>query len=579
MNKIISEKKIILRLTIIKLLLLTIANLAFSQQFCITGYVYNTATDQPLEGANVVIRGTKIGAATDTSGEYQIIVPSLGNYEIEVSFVGFETVTKKIDISDEQEIMLNFRLKESIVSIEGIYVKSAREGITITGRMTIVDVEKFTEAARVYRLEEILARMAGIDIYRTGSVANPTQLVSMRGCNDLRFVIAVDGRAWSSPSHEDCPIDWSALTTDDIERIEIIRGGGTVLYDGAMGGIINIVRKSGTTEKGFTKPKITARIGLEALRTKKGSISVKGGIGSLGYFLSSGVDFSDGYLRNERMEGYDFSGNLHYNLPRVHGKISLSYKRHTSDMGYPVINDPLRTDYDANYPVVSEGGDLIRKWNDNVYPGGVSYRRRKMDFIDLIYEQPVKKATAILNLFANAGQDDDLAYCYRYTTFIDSITGDTTIVPMLKQLASISNEYTYGTSFRIEVKNVELHSFIFGADYRNLGTFAIKEDSIMGVEIEVPEGKDAIPDWFRLVGVFAEDQFKASSAINLTIGIRWSYLDEWTMPTYKNPATGDSGRVHFYYNALLPKLSASYSFSDSTIIYASVNRDWHVPNC
>jgi len=561
------------------ILVFTMAHTTFSQQFCITGYVYNAATNQALEGANVILKGTKIGATTDINGEYQIFIPSPGGYEIEVSYIGFETATQMIDVSDEHRVRLDFNLKESIISVEGISVQSARQGIVVTNRMTIIDVERFTEATRVYRLEEILARMAGIDIYRTSSVANPTQLVSMRGCNDVRFVVAVDGRAWSSPSHEDCPIDWSALTTDDIERIELIRGGGTVLYDGAMGGIINIVRKRGTTEKGFTKPKITARFGLEALRTKKGSISVKGGISSLGYFLSSGFDLSDGYLRNERMEGYDFSGNLHYNLPRVNGKISLFYKRHTSDIGYPVINDPLRTDYDANYPVVPEGGDLIRKWNDNVYPGGVSYRYRKMDFIDLIYEQPVKRATAILNLFANAGYDDDFAYCYRYTMLVDSVTGDTTIVPVLKQLASISSEYTYGASFRIEIKNVELHSFTFGADYRNLGTFAIKEDSIMGIEIEVPEGKDAIPDWFRLVGVFAEDQFKASSAINLTIGIRWSYLDEWTMPTYKNPATGDSGRVHFYYNALLPKFSASYSFPDSTIICASVNREWHVPNC
>lgn len=561
------------------LLMFSIANMALAKQIYITGYVCNAATSQALEGANVIIRGTNIGTATDFNGAYEIYVPLAGSYAIEVSYVGFETVTKMINISDEQTVTLDFNLKESIISIEGISVQSARKGIVVTNRMTIIDVEKFTEAARVFRLEEILERMAGIDIYRTGSVANPTQLVSMRGCNDLRFVIAVDGRAWSSPSHEDCPIDWSALTTDDIERIEIIRGGGTVLYDGAMGGIINIVRKRGTTGKGFTKPKITARIGLEALRTKKASINVKGNIGSLGYFLSSGLDLSDGYLRNERMEGYDFSGNLRYSLVRINGKISLSYKRHTSDMGYPVINDPLRTDYDANYPVVPEGGDLIRKWNDNVYPGGVSCRYRKMDFIDLIYEQPVKEATAILNLFANVGQDDNLAYCYRYTILIDSVTGDTTIVPMLKQLASISNEYTYGASFRIEVKNVESHSFTFGADYRNLGTFAIKEDSIMGVEIEVPEGKEAIPDWFRLVGVFAEDQFKASNNVNITFGLRWSYLDEWTMPTYKNTVTGDSGRVHFYYNVLLPKFSASYSFPDSTIIYASVNRDWHVPNC
>ena len=391
--------------------------------------------------------------------------------------------------------------------------------------------------------------------------------------------MAVDGRAWSSPTHNDCPIDWSALTTGDIEKIELIRGGGSVLYDGAMGGIINIVRKKGIAGKGWTRPKISAQIGGEAFRSKKGNIGIKGGIGSLGYFVSGGFDLSTGYLRNEQTKGYDLSGNLYYGLPLLKGQLSLSLKRHYTRADYPVINDPARSDYDPNYPIVLEGGDLVRKWSDNAYPGGVSYRYKKMDFLDLGYEQPVKKAKITMNLFGNMGDDTTYAYNCRLITKIDSVTGDTIVVPELRQTVSVSNEYTYGASCRVKMSNINLNNFTFGADYRNLGTFPVEQETIMGVVIEPAWGYEAVPDWFRLVGIFGENEFKASSAINLTIGVRWSYLDEWTMPTYKNTVTGDSGRTHFYYKALLPKFSASYTFPDSMIIYTSVNRDWHVPNC
>lgn len=568
-----------LKFIVIQILIIIMTNLIFAQQFTIKGNVCNATSKQPLDKANVMVKGTRIGTATDINGEFQILLPGPGIYEIEASHIGFESMVKTVRISDETETILAFSLKESIISIEGVTVQAVRDGIMITNRMTVIDVDEFTKANRVYRLEDLLSRMAGIDVYRTGTVGNPSQFVAMRGFNDLRFVIAVDGRALSGPSHEDCSIDWTALTTDDIEKVEIIRSGSTVLYDGAMGGIVNIVRKKENVGSGFRRPKITGQFGLEALRTKRASCSIRGGIGLLGYYLSGNMDLSSGYLRNERNENYGLSGNLHCYLPGQSGKILLAYKKHHTNMGYPVINDPVRADYDPHFPIVPEGSDLIRKWSDNVYPGGKSNRYRRMDFIDLVYEQNVKNAKTILNLFGNYGIDEELTYSYRDTTIIDSISGDTIIVPRLKQLATISNEYTYGTSFRIEFKNIEMHSFMIGFDYRNLGTFGINKDSLEGVVIDVPEGKDAIPDWYRLIGIFAEDQFKASKNINITLGLRWSYLDEWTMPTYYNPLTGDSGRVHFYYSAVLPKFSASYCFDDSTIIYTSVNREWHIPNC
>jgi iron complex outermembrane receptor protein len=562
------------RLSALMLTVLAALSLLLGETYSVIGRVCNAANQQTLEGANISVREINTAGRADKDGMFRIILPAPGLYELEASFIGFENQCRMVMVADAQPVILNFELRESYISIEGVCVRSTRPGVAFTNQMTVVDVEKFTAANRAYRVEEILSQMAGIDIYRTGTVATPSQLVSMRGFNDLRFVVAVDGRPWSGPSHNDSPIDWSALTTGDIERIELIRGGSAAQYEGALGGIINIVRKRGMTGSGITRPRITAQIGGEAFRSAKGSVGVRGGLGPVGYSFNGGYDMSSGYLRNEHNLGYDIAAALDYILP-AKGRASLSFKRHSTDFGYPVINDPLRADYDPAYPVVPEGGDLIRKWSDNVYPGGTSQRLKFMNFLDLSVDQPVSKANLALNLFSNMGDDTSYAYCYRLIQDIDTL-GDTTLVPILQQQLSVTNEYTYGASFRTKLSGINQHAFSFGADYRNLGTFPMKEDTIMGI---IVGGSDAIPDWFRNFGVYAEDQFKATAAVNITLGARWAYLDEWTMPTYKNPATGDSGRIHFYYQAFLPKVSASYTFIDSTMCYASVNRDWHIPNC
>jgi iron complex outermembrane receptor protein len=567
------NRKVTIRFRTVVFLTALAAVSAASQTFLITGRVVNAGNGQPLDRASVIVRDADIATATGADGRYELALPQAGRYDIEATYIGFELGHAAVTVTGG-EVRLDFALRESYISIEGVCVKSARDGISFSNQMTVVDVERFMAANKAYRLEEILAQMAGIDIYRTGTTASPSQLVSMRGFNDLRFVVAVDGRPWSGPSHNDSPIDWSALTTGDIERIEVIRGGGSAQYEGAMGGIINLVRKKGIGGSGITRPRFSGQVGGEAFRNARGSLGMRGGLGSLGYFLNGSYDWSRGYLRNERNRGYDASGTFDYPLP-AGGEATLSAKRHSTNVRYPVINDPQRTDYDPAYPTVPEGGDLIRKWSDNVYPGGESRRLKIMNFLDLAVTQPVAKAVLSFNLFGNMGDDSSYAYHYRLVSQVDSL-GDTILVPVLRQALSVTNEYTYGVMARLKLENINLHSFNFGAEYRNLGTLPMREDTILGI---VVGGTEAIPDWYRSLGFFTEDHFKATTAINITLGVRLAYLDEWTMPTYKNPATGDSGRIHFYYKAFLPKINASYTFPDSTMIYASVNRDWHIPNC
>ncbi|RME02062.1 MAG: carboxypeptidase-like regulatory domain-containing protein, partial [Calditrichaeota bacterium] len=77
----------------------------------IVGYVLDDSTQTPLQGANVVLLGTRLGAATDRSGRFQIPGVPPGSYTLEVRFIGYETQTVKVNFVGEPQPVLRIRLR------------------------------------------------------------------------------------------------------------------------------------------------------------------------------------------------------------------------------------------------------------------------------------------------------------------------------------------------------------------------------------------------------------------------------------------------------------------------------------
>ena len=73
------------------------------------GVVTSAETGEKLVGANVFLKGTTLGAATDMDGKYSIDVPA-GSYTVVCSFVGFER--KEVDVNVTNNMELNFALKD-----------------------------------------------------------------------------------------------------------------------------------------------------------------------------------------------------------------------------------------------------------------------------------------------------------------------------------------------------------------------------------------------------------------------------------------------------------------------------------
>ena len=84
----------------------------------LSGTVINDSTHQPIEGASVYLPQLKLGSVTDAKGNYKITSIPKGTYEIEVSSVGYATLTKQLSINEA--VTLDFTLSESATNLCGV---------------------------------------------------------------------------------------------------------------------------------------------------------------------------------------------------------------------------------------------------------------------------------------------------------------------------------------------------------------------------------------------------------------------------------------------------------------------------
>ncbi len=437
---------------------------------------------------------------------------------------------------------------DKTITLEEVLVTAFHGGaVTITPTKTIVDMRKFEKSGSVDRVEDVLMQMAGIDVMRTSTGADPQQIVMMRGLDDSRFTVALDGRPLTTPTAgADTYVDWSSLTTGDVERIEIIRSGASARYENSQGGVINIITKKG--KRGDTlKPKVTLESTYSSFDTYVERATCGGGIGNLGYFLNAGYKTSDGYLRNNSWEGEDYSGRIDYSLP-TNGTLALSYKMSRLELEYPVVNDPALASYDSSYPTVRQDADTIRRFRLISYPGGKSYKKKKADHLDFSFDQPLGDTKLSLRLFQDTGEEDSYSYQRSGTRLVQTFSGN-----------KDRQEKTVGGMLDYEMNLWDNNSLTVGYSQRRM---------------EVASK----PDIWRIQAGYFEDLLAITPKLSLNLGLRYLNVRNYTYE-YKDYGGSVSYRHLLHEDLWLPKATLSYRFNPETEAYVSANKDYHMPGC
>jgi outer membrane receptor protein involved in Fe transport len=211
----------------------------------ISGTVVDASTGEPLAGANVVVRGTIVGVATDARGEFTLNVNDTPPVTIAVSIVGYRST--EIEITEENVEGVIVELSEETILGNDVVVSASRVEETILEapvsieKMDIIAINQ-TASPSYYNA---LANLKGVDV--TTSSIN-FQIINARGFNstgNTRMVQLTDGMDTQAPALN-FPIgnlnDPSVL---DVESVEFIPGASSALYGpNAFNGILLVNSKS-----------------------------------------------------------------------------------------------------------------------------------------------------------------------------------------------------------------------------------------------------------------------------------------------------------------------------------------------
>ena len=236
------------RFSFILVLLLTVAlvtvnaNIPANPPNYIIKGVVMTANGEPLAGASIVVEGTNINCGSNSKGEFSLNVQKDKVYKLRVSYLGYTPRLITVPASGHPPLKIKLQPSETalneLVVTGSRYERQLKDVPVITRVISREEIETVNPVDFTTLLEYTLP---GIQFYYNTMSQVPE--ITYQGMDAKAVLFLLDGERISGESG-DSNIDYSRFNINDIERIEVVRGAASTLYDSrAIGGVINIITK------------------------------------------------------------------------------------------------------------------------------------------------------------------------------------------------------------------------------------------------------------------------------------------------------------------------------------------------
>ncbi|WP_299289931.1 TonB-dependent receptor [uncultured Mucilaginibacter sp.] len=204
----------------------------------LSGTVTDKTDGKPIFGASVSIPDLKIGTSTNSKGEYTLNRLPKGIYVVQISYLGYATVTQRVDFSKTS--VLNIQLQVSAIESGEVVVTGVSRATEIKRSpipLVAVGKEYLDRRSASDNIIDKIANLPGINAVTTGpNVSKPF----IRGLGYNRVVtlqdgIRIEGQQWG---------DEHGIEVDQnsIDRVEIIKGPASLSYGSdAIGGVVNLI--------------------------------------------------------------------------------------------------------------------------------------------------------------------------------------------------------------------------------------------------------------------------------------------------------------------------------------------------
>ncbi|MBF0594959.1 MAG: TonB-dependent receptor [Candidatus Omnitrophica bacterium] len=228
-------------------------------------------------------------------------------------------------------LFIGFRVQADTLDLGSIVVtpnREAQDAGKASSNVTVIGSYEI-EHSNAGTVGDVLKGVPGVKVTNQGS-AHST-LVDIGGYADAavsNVLVLVNGRRTNSMDMSGP--DWQQIPVESVERIEVIRGGASVLYgDKAVGGVVNIITKEGS---GKNSAALFSEFG--SYRSQKYGAEASGGKDRLSYYLYSDYVDTKGYRDNSQVLTKDQQGRLSYKLSDQ-VKFGFEGGLHREDYGTP----------------------------------------------------------------------------------------------------------------------------------------------------------------------------------------------------------------------------------------------------
>jgi len=261
----------------------------------IVGHVVDTQGHH-IPFATVSLMGTTIGTTTDKTGHYQLINVPVGTFTIQAQFLGYKPHKQEITTIMRQTIEIKIILQEDVLGLEEVVITGDRSETNRTESATIVNTitPKLFNIIQSPTLSEGLNYTPGLRMEANCQNCGFTQL-RMNGLEGPYSQVLINSKPVFSGLAGVYGLE--LIPANMIDRVEVIRGGGSALYgSNAIAGTVNLILKdpiSNTFEFGANSGLIG--IGLDGagepawdhnmtFNTSLTTYDVKGGMSLYGYY-------------------------------------------------------------------------------------------------------------------------------------------------------------------------------------------------------------------------------------------------------------------------------------------------------
>lgn len=233
--------------------LFLIQSFSYAQTGIIKGTVTDKSSKETLVGANIIVQGTNLGAASDLDGNYVIHNVAAGSHVLVISYVGYKSASINVKVEENKTSQVNIRLEAEAIEGKVVTVtaqaagqlQAINEQLSSNNIVNVVSAEKMQELPDA-NIAESIGRLPGISLERN---AGEAYAVVVRGLSPQYNEVSIEGVPMSSTNYQDRSIDLSLLSDNMVKGVEVSKTLRPDMDANALGGTVNLTLK--TAEPGF----------------------------------------------------------------------------------------------------------------------------------------------------------------------------------------------------------------------------------------------------------------------------------------------------------------------------------------